>query len=99
MQIPNKPDHILVYWATYSFAAELLEYGAIIETYENGFIHAKTMIIDGGIASVGSANIDVRSFKLDFEVNTIVYDAEFAEELRDAFYKDSMKSELLTQEK
>jgi len=53
MQIPNKPDHILVYWATYSFAAELLEYGAIIETYENGFIHAKTMIIDGGIASVG----------------------------------------------
>ena len=99
MQIPNKPDHILVYWATYSFAAELLEYGAIIETYENGFIHAKTMVIDGGIASVGSANIDVRSFKLDFEVNTIVYDAAFAEELREEIHKDSMKSELLTQEK
>lgn len=99
MQIPNKPDHILVYWATYSFAAELLEYGAIIETYENGFIHAKTMVIDGGVASVGSANIDVRSFKLDFEVNTIVYDAAFAEELREEIHKDSMKSELLTQEK
>lgn len=57
------------------------------------------MVIDGGIASVGSANIDVRSFKLDFEVNTIVYDAAFAEELREEIHKDSMKSELLTQEK
>ncbi|MGO3728708.1 cardiolipin synthase [Enterococcus viikkiensis] len=99
IQIPNKPDHLLVYWATYSFVAELIEYGAIIETYENGFIHAKTMVIDSGIASVGSANIDVRSFKLDFEVNTIVYDSDFAEQVREAFYQDSMRSELLTQEK
>ncbi|MGC6768572.1 cardiolipin synthase [Enterococcus sp. LJL128] len=99
IQIPNKPDHMLVYWATYSFAAELLEYGAIIETYENGFIHAKTVIIDGGIVSVGSANIDVRSFRLDFEINTIIYDQEFSEKVRDSFYEDSQVSELLTQEK
>ncbi|MGX7243561.1 cardiolipin synthase [Enterococcus quebecensis] len=99
MQIPNKPDHMLVYWATYSFSAELLEYGAIIETYEHGFIHAKTMIIDGGIVSVGSANIDVRSFRLDFEVNTIIYDQEFSEEVRNAFYEDSKVSDLLTEEK
>ncbi|MFK4566741.1 cardiolipin synthase [Enterococcus sp. UD-01] len=98
MQIPNKPDHMLVYWATYSFAAELLEYGAIIETYERGFIHAKTMIIDGGIVSVGSANIDVRSFRLDFEVNTIIYDQEFSEEVRRAFYEDARESKLLTEE-
>ncbi|MGM0237796.1 cardiolipin synthase [Enterococcus sp. AZ103] len=96
LQIPNKPDHILVYWATYSFAAELLDYGAIIETYEAGFIHAKTMIIDEGIASVGSANIDVRSFRLDFEVNTIIYDSGFAKQVRDAFFEDSEKSHLLT---
>ncbi|MGL4696474.1 cardiolipin synthase [Enterococcus larvae] len=99
IQIPNKPDHMLVYWATYSFAAELLEYGAIIETYENGFIHAKTMIVDGGIVSVGSANIDVRSFRLDFEVNTIIYDEEFSGKVRDSFYEDSQVSQLLTQEK
>lgn len=97
MQIPNKPDHPFVYWATYSFAAELLEYGGIIETYENGFIHAKTMLIDSGIASVGSANIDVRSFRLDFEVNTIIYDQEFTKELREKFYQDAEKSMLLTQ--
>lgn len=99
IQIPNKPDHMLVYWATYSFSAELLEYGAIIETYENGFIHAKTMIIDEGIVSVGSANIDVRSFRLDFEINTLIYDEAFAQQVRDAFYEDSKVSFLLTKEK
>ncbi len=98
LQIPNKPDHLLVYWATYSFSAELLEYGGIIETYEAGFIHAKTMVIDGGIASVGSANIDMRSFQLDFEVNTIIYDREFAEQIRAAFLEDSKQSQLLTPE-
>lgn len=98
MQIPNKPDHPFVYWATYSFAAELLEYGAIIETYQNGFIHAKTMIIDGGMVSVGSANIDVRSFKLDFEVNAIIYDEAMTKEVRDAFVDDSHRSMRLTKE-
>lgn len=98
IQIPNKPDHPLVYWATYSFAAELLEYGAIIETYENGFMHAKTMIIDGGIVSVGSANIDVRSFRLDFEVNALLYDEKMAAKVRQAFYSDSLQSKRLTKE-
>jgi cardiolipin synthase len=98
MQIPNKPDHPFVYWATYSFAAELLSYGAEIETYEKGFIHAKTMIIDAGIASVGSANIDNRSFQLDFEVNTIIYEEKFAKKLRNAFFQDSRDSKRLTQE-
>lgn len=99
LQIPNKPDHPLVYWATYSFAAELLAYGAVVETYEKGFMHAKTMIIDGGVVSIGSANIDVRSFRLDFEVNTIVYDAKVAEEARQAFFADSEDSAELTLEK
>lgn len=99
MQIPNKPDHLLVYWATYSFAAELLEYGAVIETYENGFIHAKTMIIDNGVVSVGSANIDVRSFRLDFEVNALIYDERMASQVRKAFFDDSRVSQPLTKEK
>lgn len=99
LQIPNKPDHPLVYWATYSFAAELIEYGAVIETYENGFIHAKTMIIDSGIVSVGSANIDVRSFRLDFEVNTLIYDERLATQVRGAFFEDAKVSERLTKER
>lgn len=99
LQIPNKPDHPLVYWATYSFAAELLAYGAVVETYEKGFMHAKTMIVDSGVVSIGSANIDVRSFRLDFEVNTIVYDAKVAGEARQAFFADSEDSEALTLDK
>ena len=96
IQIPNKPDHPLVYWATYSFAAELLRFGAIIETYEKGFMHAKTMIIDSGLVSIGSANIDVRSFRLDFEVNTIIYDAQLATKTKEAFLADSIDSMPLT---
>lgn len=98
LMIPNKPDHIFVYWATYSFAAELIEYGAIIETYEPGFIHAKTMIVDGQLASIGSANIDNRSFMLDFEVNTIIYNDEFAEIVQQQFYQDEKVSTVLTKE-
>lgn len=98
LMIPNKPDHIFVYWATYSFAAELIEYGAIVETYEPGFIHAKTMIIDGQLASIGSANIDFRSFMLDFEVNTVIYNDEFAEIVQQQFYQDEKVSKVLTAE-
>ena len=44
--IPNKPDHMFVYWATYSYVGELLKAGARIYIYENGFIHAKQIVID-----------------------------------------------------
>lgn len=98
IQIPNKPDHILIYWATYSLAAELVDYGADIEIYQNGFIHAKTMIIDGKIASVGSANIDIRSFKLNFEINTVIYDQYFVQELHHQFMLVMTQCQRLTKE-
>lgn len=98
IQIPNKPDHILVYWATYSLAAELIDYGAHIEIYDNGFMHAKTMIVDGQICSVGSANIDIRSFRLDFEVNTIIYNEDFVQHLRETYFETSTQCHELTKE-
>ncbi|MGX7059268.1 cardiolipin synthase [Vagococcus humatus] len=98
LQIPNKPDHILVYWATYSFAAELLNYGATVETYEKGFMHSKTIVIDGEITSLGSTNFDNRSFRLDFEVNAIFYDIDFSQKVREAFIQDSQHSQVLTKE-
>mgnify|MGYP002226870370 CR=1 FL=1 len=85
LQIPNKPDHPLVYWATYSFAAELLAYGAVVETYEKGFMHAKTMIVDSGVVRLVLRILMFVRFELDFEVNTVVYDAKVAEEARQAF--------------
>lgn len=99
IQIPNKPDHMLVYWATYSFSAELIDFGAIIETYEAGFMHSKTVIIDGEICSVGSANIDNRSFRLDFEANALVYNRDLTQKVRLAFFEDSKNSHMLTKER
>lgn len=98
LMIPNKPDHAFVYWATYSNVGEMLKTGAKVFIYENGFIHAKTMIADGKIASVGTANIDVRSFRLNFEVNAFLYDQELVQELADIFAKDVSLSRELTYE-
>jgi len=50
LMIPNKPDHMFVYWATYANAAELVRYGAEVFTYEEGFLHAKTLVIDKDVA-------------------------------------------------
>ena len=56
--------------------------------YQKGFVHAKTLVSDGQLAAVGTANMDIRSFDLNFEVLTFVYDAAIAAQLRRAFYDD-----------
>jgi cardiolipin synthase len=96
IMIPCKPDHMFVYWATYAYVGELLEVGARVFIYENGFMHAKTMVVDGEVASIGSANFDVRSFKLSFEANAIIYDAEEAYKLEAIFENDMVNSTELT---
>ncbi len=88
IMIPNMPDHPFVYWATYCHAGELLRYGVKVYTYENGFLHAKTIVVDDTIASVGTANFDVRSFKLNFEANALIYNSEVAYDLQTAFLND-----------
>jgi len=98
LMIPNKPDHMFVYWATLSYVGELLKTGANIYIYENGFLHAKTIVVDNQIASVGTANIDVRSFKLNFEVNAFIYDGKVAKTLTSIFKEDIKKSRQLTME-
>ena len=92
LMIPCKPDHPFVYWATFSYVAELLNSGVKIYTYQNGFIHSKVMMIDDEICSVGSANMDYRSFALNFEVNAFIYDEEIAKEIRVA-YEDDIKNQ------
>ena len=96
IMIPNKPDHMFVYWATYSYVGELLKAGAKIFIYDNGFIHAKMIVVDESIASVGTANIDVRSFRLNFEVNAFIYHTETAQKLSTIFHNDMKLSHELT---
>ncbi len=98
LMIPNKPDHPFVYWATYSYAGELLKAGGRVYTYEHGFLHAKTIVADGRLASVGTANFDVRSFKLNFEVNAFIYSEEVASLLNKEFKNDTFLSYELTKD-
>lgn len=88
IMIPNKPDNKFVYLATLSFAGELLKYGINILAYNNGFLHAKTIIIDEEVSSVGTANFDIRSFKLNFEVNAFIYDKKVTKKLCKKFKED-----------
>ncbi|WP_394219335.1 cardiolipin synthase [Halobacillus trueperi] len=96
IMIPNKPDHPFVYWATFSNIGDMLKAGASIYVYQKGFLHAKTIVVDGKIASVGTANIDVRSFRLNFEVNAFLYHPEVAQSLADRFHEDIVESTELT---
>lgn len=98
MMIPNKPDHPFIYQATLSYAEELMKIGGEVYIYDKGFMHAKTIVIDDEITSVGTANFDIRSFKLNFEVNAFVYDREVALEQVKYYEEDIKDSFQLTQE-
>ncbi len=86
--IPNKPDHMMVYWATTSYVGELLDYGIEFYTYDKGFLHSKTIISDDLVASVGSSNFDHRSFHQNFEINIFTYDHNLILTLKKAFIGD-----------
>ncbi|MDR6783068.1 cardiolipin synthase [Pedobacter africanus] len=86
--VPGKSDSLLVNAAARSYYNDLLRSGVEIYQYQRGFVHAKTMVTDSKVAIVGTANMDFRSFDLNFEVNAIVYDNEIATELRTVFYED-----------
>lgn len=98
VMIPNKPDHPFVFWASLSYMNELLQAGARCFTYEKGFLHAKAVVVDGKICSVGTANFDIRSFKLNFEVNAFIYDEKIAQKIVSSFNNDIIDSKELTQE-
>ena len=86
--IPAKPDHFLVYWASRDNVESLLEAGVRIYAYEKGFVHSKVIIVDSEVSTVGTANFDLRSFQINFEVNAFVYDGDIAKRLEKDFFED-----------
>jgi cardiolipin synthase len=86
--VPDKSDSALVNKAARSYYGDLLDAGVEIYLYQKGFVHAKTLVSDGQLAIIGTANMDHRSFELNFEVNSMIYDTAFAKQLRDVFYED-----------
>lgn len=74
--LPCKQDHFIVWWGSKSYYRELLETGIEIYEYQPGFIHAKVLIVDGEAISIGTANMDLRSFNQNFEITALIYDAK-----------------------
>lgn len=85
---PGVSDSWLVNAAAWSYYDDMLRAGVEIYLYEKGFIHVKTMVVDDFIAIVGTANLDFRSFDVNFEVNAVVYGEKLASELRANFLSD-----------
>lgn len=75
-------------WATNTYLADIVAAGVQIFLYEKGYLHAKTISIDSEICSIGSANIDIRSFSINYELNAVLYDAALARDLEAAFERD-----------
>lgn len=98
IMIPCKPDHPFIYRATQWYANELSRYGVKIYIYNNGFLHAKTTIIDNLYSTVGSMNQDFRSYDLNFEDNVVFYDTKFNQEMAEVFENDMTNSTLLTKD-
>ncbi|HJV45715.1 MAG TPA: cardiolipin synthase [Bacillota bacterium] len=90
--VPEEPDHLIVFWASRSYYTELLEAGVQIYSYQKGFIHAKIVIVDQEMATLGTANFDIRSFQYNFEVSGVIYDSDVAKRLEDDFVQDMMDS-------
>jgi cardiolipin synthase len=92
------PDHIFVYWATYAYVGELLRSGVRVFIYDDGFLHAKTLVVDSEVATIGSTNFDNRSFKLNFETNAFIFDERFAKTMEKSFEKDMLHGHEITLE-
>jgi len=93
--VPGEPDHFFMEWMLSANIGLLIEYGIKIYRYGNGFIHSKTIVADGQVCSIGTANLDIRSFKLNFEVNAFIYDKGVIKEIKEDFMNDLKFSEEL----
>lgn len=96
IMLPMHSDTVLVHWASRSYFTELLEANISVYLYKKGFNHSKIMTIDSSLCSVGSANMDERSFVDNFEVTAMIYDEKTTEELELAFLEDLKDSQKLT---
>jgi cardiolipin synthase len=76
------------YWAANTYLAEVAAAGVRVHPYEQGYLHAETLSIDGEVCSIGSANLDIRSFSINYEISAVIYDAQLAQELEAAFVHD-----------
>ena len=87
VMLPGIPDKPYVYYVTCSYIEDLLKNNIKVYAHK-GFIHSKTIVVDDTMCSVGTTNVDVRSFQLDYEINAFIYDKEFSQNCSDVFMTD-----------
>ena len=88
LMLPNRSDTRMANMASRSFLDEMVKAGVKVYFYESGFLHAKLLVMDDMLTSIGSANIDFRSFEHNFEINAFVYQESFAKEMKKVFLDD-----------
>jgi cardiolipin synthase len=88
LMIPEKCDNTVAGYASMSYMDDLLKVGVMVYLYKDGFIHSKTIVCDDYLSSVGSVNLDFRSFFYNFEVTAFVYDRDVAQDLKNFFLED-----------
>ncbi len=98
IMIPSRSDSKVVYWASRSYIGELIDAHVKVYLYRKGFNHSKLIMIDGQFCSVGTANMDIRSFEDNFEVTAMIYDKALSEELETSFLDDLGRCRLVTRE-
>jgi len=91
----GKPDSLPVYLAAFHYIGELHGLGIKFYEYKPGFLHEKVMLVDDDLSTVGTPNFDNRSFRLNFEVTSVIVDREFAQEMQTMFEADFAQSEII----
>lgn len=86
--VPNRPDKRIVFYASRSYFPILLEAGVKVYEYSRGFLHSKIVIVDGELASIGTSNMDMRSFHLNFEVNAFLFRTKSTSQLVNDYLQD-----------
>lgn len=91
-------DKKIPWWSAFTYFEPLLEAGVRILHYNTGFLHSKVIVMDNMVATVGTCNMDIRSFKLNYEVNTVFYDKRLSKQLNDQFEEDTRHCREITLE-
>lgn len=88
IMLPEKPDHLLVYLSSFAYLPAMERAGVKIFRYQPGFLHQKALLVDDDLAAIGTANLDNRSFRLNFELLVLLADRGFADQVRDMLERD-----------
>lgn len=92
IMIPQRADNRITHLGSYSYLSDILKAGVKVYFYQKGFLHSKLMVSDDTLSTVGSTNMDFRSFEHNFEINAFMYDRDTALRMKEIFLRDQKES-------